>query len=104
MLFNERRVKAMALLEHMILEWAETNIISEALQRRDFIEMELKESILRSIIKQKIAFFKPHSPTAHDDSAVKSQLEMDSLCLSMVVKAKSQEYELHQNEKENLVS
>lgn len=65
--------------------------------------MELKKSIMRSIIKQKREFFNPLSPTAHDDIFVISQLEMETLCLSMAVKAKRQKYDLPPNEEEDLV-
>lgn len=93
-LVNEQRVKAMAQLEKKILEWSETDLNLEALQQREWIEMELKEIILRSIIKQNRDHFNPQSPSSHDDSAAISQLEMDVLCLSMTVKAKKQEHDL----------
>lgn len=44
---KEMKVKAVSDLEQTILTWTETDVISEALQRREFIDLELRECVLR---------------------------------------------------------
>lgn len=89
-----------AALEQKILKSAEIDLIFEALQQWEFIELELKESLLQNIIRQKMEIFDPQIPIARDDSALISQLDMDALCLSMVLKVKRQLYELSIEEEE----
>lgn len=50
---KEKKLKAVAALELKMLQWTEIYLISEDLQWRYFIELELKDSALRYIIQQK---------------------------------------------------
>lgn len=77
-----------------MLRWAKTDLISETLQRRGFIIKGLRECVLRHIIPQNRDNFAAHDPTTKDDAEVISQLELNVLSLSMIVKVKLQEYEL----------
>lgn len=65
--------------------------------------IELKESIFRITFKKKRDHIITLRPSAIDDSAIISQLEMDALCLSMFVKAKRKEYDLPPVEEEESV-
>lgn len=80
--------------EQKMLWWAKTTHISEALQWWDFIEIELKESILRYIIQRRRKNFVSHGPTAKYDATIIRQLKTDVLSFSMLVKVKWQEYDL----------
>lgn len=93
----------MAQLEQRILDWTEQDLVSESLQWRDFIEIELKESIFQIKHQEKRRTFQSSIPYAHDDSAVISQLEMDALCLSIALMVKRQEYGLSPVEEEHSV-
>lgn len=75
---NEKKLNVVANLEEKILIWAETNLIHEALERRELIEMELRESVLWQIIRQKRENFNAYSQTVWDDAVVIIQLEMDA--------------------------
>lgn len=50
---KQKKLKAIVDLEDKILIKTEIEFVFEALQRREFIELELHESVLREIIKQK---------------------------------------------------
>lgn len=67
---NEKKLNVVDDIDDKILIWAETELLFEALQRKEFIELELCENVLREIIKQKRENFKSHSLQDHDDSAV----------------------------------
>lgn len=94
MICEERKLKAIAELEDKVLHLAETDLIFEALQRREFIEMEIRESVMWVIIKKKWENVDEHNPQAIDDATVILQFKMDSLSISIIMKMKIQEYEL----------
>lgn len=72
----------------------EKTTILKALDQREFIELYLKESLLRHYINVKMGNFDKQSPTIVNDVVVNSQLEIDAQPLYMQVKLERKEYEL----------
>lgn len=73
-------------LETNILRWGETQTINEALQRRKFNKLQLRNSLLCLMIMHKRHFFDEMNKTTLDDAAIISQLDMDAHHISMTVK------------------
>lgn len=81
----------MEALEYNMLWWAETYLISKAIQQQDFTEIELKKKYFAILDSIKDRELSAYSPTVKDDVVVISQLEMDTLSSSMLVKVKRKE-------------
>lgn len=87
-------LKKMTTQENQILESTETDLIPEAMKRRDFLAMMLRDSVRRLLISKKKDNFYPHLPTSQHDSAVIIILEKDDLNLSMNVRVRWEDLKL----------
>lgn len=66
---KERSLKFVFKLEDKILNWAKTEVISESLTRREFMGMQLRESLRRFIIIKNMENFESLNRTSIDDSS-----------------------------------
>lgn len=82
---NKKYVSKLIRSEKRVFELAKTTSVCEAMLRRNFVLMQIKEPKLGAMLITLRSNYNSSSPTAYHDSAVMNQLTSDLNTLHMTV-------------------